>query len=159
MMGGNQAEAADITQEAFLNAYKFLYRFQQGRKFSSWIYKITINICRDRFKKRHLSIVSLDNPLVTEDGELERQFEADSLTPDLWLEIKEKQRFIQEIVYALPNKYRSVIILRYFQNLSYEEISEFLDLPISTIKTRLFRAREKLKEKLEIVLKRGEVEL
>jgi len=148
-MSNNPQEAEDISQETFLRAYQSLARFNPSYKFSTWLYQITLNIIRDRFKKKELNYVSLDTPIETGDSEFYPQPEDSTNNPEQIIAQKENIQAIQQAIYSLPLKYREVIVLRHLQDLSYIEISNILKLPSGTVKIRLYRAREQLKKILK----------
>ncbi|GAH12229.1 unnamed protein product [marine sediment metagenome] len=111
---------------------------------------MTLNICRDRFRKGKIPSVSLDAPFNKDD-----QKDFSSLIPDsendpeeIFIEV-EQTNFVNTLISSLPPKYREVIILRHLRDLSYEEMSKILNISIGSVKTRLFRAREKLREILK----------
>jgi len=145
-MSNNSQEAEDISQEAFMRAYQSLARFNPSYKFSTWLYQITLNIIRDRFKKKELNYVSLDTPLETDDSEFYPQPADFTNNPEQIIAQKENLRAIQQAILSLPLKYREVVVLRHLQDLSYIEISNILKLPAGTVKIRLYRAREQLKK-------------
>ena len=148
-MSNNPHEAEDISQEAFLRAYQSLARFNPSYKFSTWLYQITLNIIRDRFKKKELNYVSLDAPVETDDSEFYPQPADLTNNPEQIIAQQEDSQTIQKAIYSLPVKYREVIVLRHLQDLSYIEISNILKLPSGTVKIRLYRAREQLRKILE----------
>jgi len=145
-MSNNPHEAEDISQEAFLRAFQSLAHFNPSYKFSTWLYQITLNIIRDRFKRRELNYVSLDAPVETEDSEFYPQPADSTNDPEQIIARKEDAQEIQKAIYSLPLKYREVLVLRHLQDLSYIEISNILKLPSGTVKIRLYRAREHLKK-------------
>jgi RNA polymerase sigma-70 factor (ECF subfamily) len=145
-MSNNPQEAEDISQEAFLHTYQSLARFNPSYKFSTWLYQITLNIIRDRFKKKELNYVSLDIPVETDDSEFYHQPADLTNNPEQIISQKENLQTIQQAIYSLPLKYREVIVLRHLQDLSYIEISNILKLPQGTVKVRLYRAREQLRK-------------
>jgi len=145
-MCNNPQEAEDISQESFLHTYQSLARFNPSYKFSTWLYQITLNIIRDRFKKKELNYVSLDTPIETDDSEYYHQPVDLSNNPEQIIFQKENLRIIQQAIYSLPLKFREVIVLRHLQDLSYIEIANILKLPQGTVKVRLYRAREQLKK-------------
>ena len=148
-MSNNPQEAEDISQEAFLRAFQSLAHFNPSYKFSTWLYQITLNIIRDRFKKKELNYVSLDTPVETDDSEFYSQPADLTNNPEQIISQKENLQTIQQAIYSLPLKYREVIVLRHLQDLSYIEIGNILKLPPGTIKVRLYRAREQLRKIIE----------
>jgi RNA polymerase sigma-70 factor (ECF subfamily) len=148
-MSNNPQEAEDISQEAFLRAFQSLVRFNSSYKFSTWLYQITLNIIRDRFKKKELNCVSLDTPLEKDDSEFYPQPADLTRNPEQIIAQQENTQTIQQAILSLPLKYREVIVLRHLQDLSYVEISNILKIPPGTIKIRLYRAREQLKKILK----------
>ena len=147
-MTGNPFEAEDIAQEAFIRAYVNIDRFQMDRKFSTWLFRIATNLCIDRLRKRKPDY-SLDAEISgTEGMTLYSQIASRDHPPDQEVENLEIQSLIQQEIMKLPEKYRSAIILKYIEELSLQEISEILDLPIGTVKTRIHRGREALRKQL-----------
>ena len=145
-MCNNLNDAEDLSQETFLRAFQSLSHFNPSYKFSTWLYQITLNIVRDRFKKKSLNCLSLDAPIETDDSEIYRQHSDQTNNPEEIFSRKEKSRNIESAILSLPLTYREVIVLRHLQNLSYSEISSILKLPTGVIKVRLFRARQALKK-------------
>ena len=145
-MSSNSQEAEDISQEAFLRAYQSLARFNSSYKFSTWLYQITLNIIRDRFKKKGLNYVSLDTPIKTDDSEFYPQPLDSTNDPEQIVARQEDARAVQQAINSLSLKYREVLVLRHLQDLSYIEIANILKLPQGTVKVRLYRAREQLRK-------------
>jgi len=145
-MSNNPQEAEDISQEAFLRAFQSLTHFNPTYKFSTWLYQITLNIIRDKFKKKELNPASLDAPVETDDSEFFSQLADFTNNPEQIMAQKEDVQEIQQAIYLLPLKYREVLVLRHLQDLSYIEIANILKLPQGTVKIRLYRAREQLKK-------------
>ena len=145
-MSNSPHEAEDISQEAFMRAYQSLAHFNPSYKFSTWLYQITLNIIRDKYKKKEIDYVSLDTPVETDDSEFYHQPADLTNSPEQIISQKENLQTIQQAIYSLPLKYREVIVLRYLQDLSYIEISNILKLPSGTVKIRLYRAREQLRK-------------
>ncbi len=141
-------EAEDLTQETFIKAFNSLPSFNAEYAFSTWLYKIAVNNCIDHFRKKRLKTFPLDNPIQVKDGELQRDFPDNDGTPESGLMASERQKQIQDAIDSLPEKYRQAILLRHAYNKSYEEIAMELNIPIGTVKVRIFRAREMLKKKL-----------
>jgi RNA polymerase sigma-70 factor (ECF subfamily) len=146
---GNRQEAEDIVQETFLRLYKNLDRFDETLKFSTWIYRIATNLCIDRLRKRKASY-SLDADIG--DGESADGYSmlpSNEMSPENQVLLSESQELIRKAIDTLPEKYKSVIILRYLQDLSLQEIGDVLHMPVTTVKTRVHRGREYLRRKLE----------
>ncbi|RME01796.1 MAG: sigma-70 family RNA polymerase sigma factor, partial [Calditrichaeota bacterium] len=141
----NKEEAEDLMQEAFMKAFRALGSFNENFAFSTWLYKIAVNNCIDYLRKKRLQVFSYDKPLDMKDGKLYREYADTDLTPEKQLLSSEKSRIINQAIDALPPKYHEVIVLRHREELSYEEIAERLQLPLGTVKARIFRARELLK--------------
>lgn len=147
-MLGNKHEAEDITQEAFLRAFINLHSFDQKRKFSTWIFRIATNLCIDRIRKKKPDY-HLDAQVPGTDGlDMYSQIAASEELPVEQLEKMEMQERIQYEINRLPDKYRSVIVLKYMEELPLQEISEILDLPLGTVKTRIHRGREALRKQM-----------
>jgi len=142
-------EAEDLTQETFIKAFHSLLSFNAEYAFSTWLYKIAVNNCIDFFRKKRLLTTSIDTPIVAKDGELQRELpDEGDRSPDSGLIEQEHKNYIQAAIDSLPVKYREAIVLRHVHDKSYEEISAVLQIPIGTVKVRIFRAREMLKRKL-----------
>lgn len=140
-MMGNREDALDCAQEAMVNAYRAFDRFRGDNQGKTWFLRIAHNVCIDQLRKRR-NIVSLDS--LREEG-----FDpADqrTLSPYAQLEQKERLSLLRAAVEDLPDDQRAVMVLRDFQDLSYEEISEALQVPMGTVKSRLKRARERIKK-------------
>jgi RNA polymerase sigma-70 factor (ECF subfamily) len=152
---GDYEEAADVTQEVFISAYKAYDRFRGDAKVFTWLYQIAINHCRNRLRKRgrtrEVQVESLDEPrAMGEEAEgPAREIADDTYAPEAVLEEKELRERILRAVETLPPEYREVVILREMQGLSYNEIAEATRLSLDNVKTRLSRARAMLRRKLE----------
>jgi RNA polymerase sigma-70 factor (ECF subfamily) len=135
-------EAEDLAQEAFLRAWRGLSSFRGEARFTTWLYRIVTNLCYNR-------LAHLRRQLLEADGE-----DVDALPsstykdPPAAVEAAERRAFLQRQIAALPDKYRLVITLFYLQAFSYKEIAQVLDLPLGTVKTHLFRARERLRRQI-----------
>lgn len=147
-MLGNPQEAEEMAQEAFIRAYINISSYKLDRKFSTWLFRIATNLCIDRIRKKKPDFY-LDAEVSGTDGlTLYSQVAANVQLPEEEIEHMELQETIQKEILKLPEKYRSVIVLKYIEELSLKEISEILDLPIGTVKTRIHRGREALRERL-----------
>ena len=142
---GSEDEARDLCQEAFLKAYRGLGGFKGEARFSSWLYQIALNLCRDRMRRRKgRTLVSLD--ALEADGQAP-VLRDDTTALDLAL-TRDLQRHVKAAVMALALDQREVIVLKEYEGLTFQEIADVLDLPVSTVKTRLYRGLDKLKERL-----------
>lgn len=145
----NKEETEDLVQEAFIKAFSSLATFNEEYAFSTWLYRIAINNSIDHFRKKKLKTFSMDTPIESKDGPIHREFSDNSYLPDDPLLNNEKNKLIEEAIAKLPEKYRVSIILRHREEKSYEEISQILNIPLGTVKARIFRAREMLKKQLK----------
>ena len=144
----NREEAADLAQEAFVKVFAMLDRYNPDYAFSSWLFKITSNLCIDWLRKRRIETLAMDAPVSGEQGDIQRQFEAPDLNPEQEYLKKEKMLQLSRAIEALPDHYRIMLLLRHEQHLSYEQIADTLDIPLGTVKARIHRAREMLKNRL-----------
>lgn len=142
-MVNNASDAEDLTIEAFGKAFKNIQQYTPNYAFSTWLFKIATNNCIDFIRKKKTSTVSLDQN--DDDSEKTPQdLKAPILDPEESMIKSQKKAIMREIVSKLKPRYRKLIELRYFNEFSYEEIAEELELPIGTVKAQLFRARELL---------------
>lgn len=152
---GDYEEAADLTQDTFISAYKAFDRFRGDSKVYTWLYQIAINHCRNRVRQkgraRSIQAESLDQPREWEaEGEgSDKEIPDFSFAPHTLLEDKELRERIMAAVESLPYDYKEVVVLREMQGLSYNEIAEATKLSLDNVKTRLSRARGMLRRKLE----------
>jgi RNA polymerase sigma-70 factor (ECF subfamily) len=140
-MLGNSGDAEDAAQEIFVRAYTKLATFDRGRRFSTWLLSIGSNYCIDVLRRRRATIVDLDDVAFAVPDQ--------APGPERSAVDQEQRRAIARAVQRLPETYRLVTVLRYYHDLSYEEIERTTGLSEATIKTRLFRARRQLEELLE----------
>ena len=143
----NVDDAEDLTIEAFSKAFKNLHRFKKDYTFSTWLFRIATNNAIDFIRKKKLDTFSLDTSYTDDAGE---SVSMDVLDPDLTPEEEtvktQKIELVQMFVTKLPTKYQRLVRLRYFDELSYEEIAQELDAPLGTVKAQLHRARELMHE-------------
>lgn len=144
----NHEETQDLVQEAFIKSYKALESFNKQYSFSTWLFKIASNNCIDHLRKRRLKTTSIDAPIPTEDGSLSQDLPDNSYSPEKDSLRNELFSSVNSIIDELPEKYKVVINLRHKEDQSYEEIAVSLDIPIGTVKARIFRAREILKKSI-----------
>jgi RNA polymerase sigma-70 factor (ECF subfamily) len=143
---GSDEDARDLCQEVFLKAFRNLKGFKREARFSSWLYQIALNLCRDRMRRRKgRKMLSLDDPNADQ-GELPERTAPSALEQ---VEALDMARVVSAAVFSLPEDQREVIVLKEYQGLTFLEIAETLDVPMSTVKTRLYRGLGQLKEKLE----------
>lgn len=156
-MVGDYEEAVDLTQETFLRVYKGLKGFRGESKISTWVYQIALNVCRTKmaYARKKAGMVSLNEAVKTEEGELEREVADETLSPERVLEREALQELVQKAIASLPPPYREVIILRDIQGLSYEEIADITSTNEQTVRVRLHRARQALKKILEPYIEGG----
>ncbi|MGI6422031.1 MAG: RNA polymerase sigma factor [Syntrophomonadaceae bacterium] len=148
---GNEEDAYDMFQETFIKAYRSLPTFKGQSSFGTWIYRIASNVCLDelRRRKRRIPTLSLDEPATTLDGnELEVEIADTSYSIDILYEQKELSSSIQEVLDQMKKEHKTAIILRDILDLSYEEMAKVMGCSMGTVKSRLSRARNILKEKL-----------
>jgi RNA polymerase sigma-70 factor, ECF subfamily len=150
-MLGNRHEAEDIAQEAFIRAYLNINTFNQDLKFSTWLFRIATNLCIDRMRKKKPDHYLDAEVKGTEGLTMYSQIPSNTPLPEEELESLELHETVQKEILKLPDKYRSAIVLKYMEELSLNEISEILDLPLGTVKTRIHRGREALRQQLRYV--------
>jgi len=144
-MVNNPIDAEDLTIEAFGKAFKNIQQYTPNFAFSTWLFKIASNNCIDYIRKQRGSTVSLDQSVDGEDNLTPSSLiQSDVPDPEENMINDQKIKLMREVVSRLKPRYRSLIELRYFNEFSYEEISDHLELPIGTVKAQLFRARELL---------------
>lgn len=147
-MLGNKHEAEDIAQEAFLRAYINIHSYNTDRKFSTWLYRIATNLSIDRLRKKKPDYY-LDAELSGTEGlTMYSQIPAEGKLPEDEVESLEMREWVQNEIMDLPAKYRSAIVLKYIDELPLSEISEILDIPLGTVKTRIHRGREFLRKRI-----------
>ncbi|HEX8619770.1 MAG TPA: sigma-70 family RNA polymerase sigma factor, partial [Thermoanaerobaculia bacterium] len=141
-------EAHDLTQEIFVKVYLALDRYDSKYQFSTWLFRIAQNSAIDALRKKSVSEVPLVRTTDDEPSGKEREFADDGISPYRALKNKQLSAAIDGAVQKLPPDYRELIQLRHFAELSYEEIASMKQLPLGTVKNKLFRARNLLKEAL-----------
>ncbi len=140
----------DVTQEVFIKVYNSLHKYSSEYKFSTWLYRIAHNAAIDFIRRRAPKEQSIETE--NKDGAYQLQIESPNPTPEQDRERSEWRTEIESVVKCLPSVYRELIVLRHAQDLSYDEIAEITNLPLGTVKNRLFRAREMMRE---IFVERG----
>lgn len=143
-MVGDYDAALDLTQDVFIKVYASLSRYRSEFKFSTWIYKIAHNAAIDHLRRN----AARDHAVTRDDDRTETRIESRRLTPEQESERNERRSEIEVVVQLLPPAYRELIVLRHSHDLSYDEIAEITGLPLGTVKNRLFRAREAMRDLL-----------
>lgn len=139
-MLGNAEEAEDAAQETFLRAFSRLEQYDANHKFSTWLFSIANHYCIDRLRKRRVTQISIDDNPVLEN------LEGDDPAPDKMALRGERRVEVQQLMAQLDPDYRTPLALRYWEDLSYEEIAETMGLTVAAVKSRLFRARQRMGE-------------
>jgi RNA polymerase sigma-70 factor (ECF subfamily) len=142
----NQEEAKDLAQDIFVTVYRSLPKLREKEKFTSWLYQIAINHCRNRYKK--LSRRGYFNNISLDDEESFLQIAGDE-GPEKSLQRKNTINLVRSTIDSMPEAEKEIILLRDIQELAYEEISAILDIPLGTVKSKLNRARTSLKDRLK----------
>lgn len=149
-MIGNSDDAYDLAQEVLIRIYKSIGSFKEQSSFSTWVYRITTNVCLDEIRKRKNKwTVSLDEDIRLDDSEIKREIESDDPKPDEMTEKAELKKTITEAINKLNEEHRIVIVLRDIHGFSYEDIAKIVKCPEGTVKSRINRARQALKSILE----------
>ena len=142
-MVNNNDDAEDLTLEAFGKAFNRLNQYTPSFAFSTWLFKIATNNCIDFLRKKKKNVMSIDNRVSNKDGE-EYMFEikSDGMTPEQIAMNDQKIQLMRQYVKKLKPRYQTLVEMRYFKEMSYDEISKEMNLPLGTVKAQLFRARE-----------------
>ncbi len=149
-MAGNHADAEDLTQEAFIRAFRFFGQYRRELPFDSWLYKIMSNVFIDRLRRRpKAKIRSMDQPVVTDEGEAQFDVADPGAGPEEAVLSKEMDVRIQAALDTLPEAFRLTVIYADIEGLSYEEIAEVTNTNIGTVRSRLHRGRRLLRNKLK----------
>ncbi|MCB9196842.1 MAG: sigma-70 family RNA polymerase sigma factor [Flavobacteriales bacterium] len=142
-MVNDSDDADDLTIEAFGKAFNRLHQYTPNFAFSTWLFKIATNNCIDFIRKKKKNVLSLDNRYNNDDGDsLMIELKSEGRNPEQEAIREQKMIIMRDVVTRLKPRYKQLIEMRYFEELSYEEIAEQLDLPLGTVKAQLFRARD-----------------
>ena len=139
---GQSQDAEDIIQEAFVRAWRSLKGFRAEARFRTWLYRIVVNLCYSQLPKLREDVSLLDAP----NGQTTIPDSESKRGPETRLEDKQVMEYLQEQIKILPGRYQILLMLRHQEGCSYVEIAEIMDLPLGTVKTRIHRARKKLKQ-------------
>jgi RNA polymerase sigma-70 factor, ECF subfamily len=149
-MAGNHADAEDLTQEAFIRAFRFFGQYRRELPFDSWLYKIMSNVFIDRLRRKpKVKIRSIDQPVTTEDGEAQFDVADSSAGPEDLVLSNEMDGRIQAALNTLPEAFRLTVVYADIEGLSYEEIADATRTNIGTVRSRLHRGRRLLRNKLK----------
>jgi RNA polymerase sigma-70 factor, ECF subfamily len=155
-MLGDYDDACDVAQESFLAAYKSIKKFKAEAKYSTWLYRIVVNHAKNRLKQLHGADMrenfALNSSGEGESAEIRDHSPASDANPGIQMEKREREAQVQKCITALEDEYREVVVLRDIQGFSYEEIRAILQIPEGTVKSRLSRARNALKDCLVKVI-------
>ncbi len=146
----NADDAQDLAQEVFIKVYQVLSKYDKDRPFFPWLYRVATNVCYTELRRKPNGEVSLEK--VIEVGSL---IPISPEQPEEEYVQNETQELVQQALAALPENYRIPMVLRYLEELSYQEIADAMELPLTTIETRLYRGRILLQKKLNLVFERG----
>ena len=143
-MLGDYDSSLDVTQEVFIKVYNSLNKYSAEYKFSTWLYRIAHNAAIDHMRRNSVTPQSIETE--NADGTYQIQIESGRPSPEKDHEVREWRTEIDAVVNCLPPAYRDLILLRHSRDLSYDEIAEVTGLPLGTVKNRLFRAREMMRD-------------
>lgn len=146
----NSADADEVSQETFVRVYQHRHRYRLDARFSTWLFAIAVNLCRNRarWKRRHPT-VSIDGAVEENEGKAERWTEdVDSASPEEEAARKERAAAVREAVSKLPHDLKTALLLFQYEGLSHQEIGEVLGCTPKAVETRIYRARRRLKKKL-----------
>lgn len=142
---GNEHDAMDASQEALIRIYSKINTYQEKAKFTTWVQRIVTNVCIDKFRKKKNTVSIDEHEMIFQSSDsVEGEIERSGMAQD-----------IREAIEMLPEHHRNVVVLRYLQDFSYQEIADVLDMPLNTVKSYLFRARQQLQELLHEYQKGG----
>jgi RNA polymerase sigma-70 factor (ECF subfamily) len=145
-------EAHELAQEVFLKVYQALDRYDPSYRFSTWVFRVAQNAAIDQIRRRRLKLVPIHRPDDAAGERADLELASEDRGPYGELRNLERGAAIQEAIDALPWEYRELIVMRHFGELSYEEIARLKGMPLGTVKNKLFRGRQALKEKLRSFL-------
>lgn len=146
----NREDADDLTQEAFSKAFHKLHTYTPTYAFSTWLFKIANNNCIDHIRRKKIRFYSIDDPIQADSKkDYSDHIKADTLNPEQEFMHGQKIGMVRQVIGTLSFKYRLMIEMRFFEEMTYDEIAQELDIPLGTVKAQLFRAKEMMREQLQ----------
>jgi RNA polymerase sigma-70 factor (ECF subfamily) len=142
----NKEDAEDASQEALIKVYRSIEQFNMDSTFKTWLYRIVVNTCLDLTRKNKEPVISIDQPIQSGYDTFHMELEDEGLKPDEILDKKLTQEMVLEAIDQLEEGFKTIILLRDIEGLSYEEIAEVLSCNLGTVKSRISRGRQRLKE-------------
>lgn len=136
-MTKNPQDAQDLIQDAFIKVYRNLDKYDRSGSFAGWLYRVSINHCMDEFRKKRFATVQV---------EIDDEMSVNPNHPELVFLKKEKSRQLERLIATLPEDERLIILLRYVNDMSYDEIGELMEVPLSTVRNKLHRAKKKMRD-------------
>lgn len=150
---GSREDALEAAQQAFVSAWKNLSSFRQDAAFYSWLYRIALNAARTAQRRRRVPTTSLNR--LQEDGHLTEDTSL-SASPDYDITSAERVQLVRQALQAIAAEFRQPLVLREIDGMTYEEVSEALSIPVGTVRSRIFRARQELTERLQRLFPDGQ---
>ena len=150
---GSREDADEISQDVFIKVYDSIYKFNGKSSFSTWLYRVTVNKCRDALRKRkRKKEISMETDISGQEGlKLKDVLESEQKSADELMQDRELQEIVRTAIGTLPEKYRIAITLKEIEHLSYAEIADVMKVTLHNVKVMLFRARVKLKKRLRFL--------
>lgn len=145
----NKEDAEDVSQESLIKVFKNIGKFNMNSSFKTWMYRIVVNSCLDFKRRKKENTISVDQPLHSGHDEFYMELEDETASPEKVIDRKLTSEMVMEAIEKLEDDFKSVIILRDINDFSYDEISKILTCNMGTVKSRISRGRQKLKEILE----------
>lgn len=146
-MCGNHPDAEDLTQEAFIRAFRFFAHYKQDMPFEGWFYRIMINVFIEKFRKKpKFTVWSLDAPVRGAEGDFTVELPDSGHGPEESLLMMERESQLQDALKSLPDKFRFAVIYADIEGMSYEEVAETMQINIGTVRSRIYRGRRMLRD-------------
>ncbi len=149
---GDAHLAQDLVQETFVRVLRSIHGYEHRGAFSTWLYRIAVNLCRDHFRKKRIPMVSLHDYYTTSSGDrvyVKDRLVAEGARSDEAMAAAHREELVRRLIAGLPEEQRIVILMKEYQALTFREIAEVLDVPEGTVKARLYRGLRTMREQLE----------